>query len=83
MPSLTSNRCLLFVLLCVAQSPLAAQEVGEAVRVEDAIAEDVYAAGGSVDVLSTVEGDVVVAGGRVTVAERSRRRGQRARSRWG
>lgn len=62
-----SNRCLLFVLLCAALSPLLAQEAGEAVRIDGAIAEDVYAAGGTVDVLATVEGDVVVAGGRVTV----------------
>jgi hypothetical protein len=64
------NRCLLFVLLCAPLSPLPAQEAGEAVRIEGALAEDIYAAGGTVDVLATVEGDVVVAGGRVTVGER-------------
>ena len=64
------NRCLVFVLLCAALSPLHAQEVGEAVLIQGEIAEDVYAAGGTVDVLATVEGDVVVAGGRVTVGER-------------
>jgi hypothetical protein len=33
------------------------------------VVEDIYAAGGAVDVLATVESDVVVAGGRVTVGE--------------
>lgn len=65
-----TSRCLLFVLLCGVLFPLHAQEAGEAVRIQGAIAEDVYAAGGTVDVLATVEGDVVVAGGRVTVGER-------------
>ena len=55
------------VALCGMLSPSLAQEAGEAVRIQGAIAEDVYAAGGTVDVLATVEGDVVVAGGRVTV----------------
>lgn len=65
-----TRRCLLFVLLCAAFSPLLAQEAGEAVRIQGALAQDVYAAGGTVDVLATVEGDVVVAGGRVSVSER-------------
>jgi cytoskeletal protein CcmA (bactofilin family) len=70
MANAISSRCVLFVLLCAAVSPLLAQETGEAVRITGEIAEDVYAAGGSVDVLATVDGDVVVAGGRVTVGER-------------
>lgn len=70
MANAISARCLLFFLLCAALSPLLAQEAGEAVRIDGAIAEDVYAAGGTVDVLATVEGDVVVAGGRITVGER-------------
>ena len=65
-----TNHCLLFVLLCGVLSPLLAQETGEAVRIQGAITEDVYAAGVTVDVLATVEGDLVVAGGRVTVGER-------------
>jgi len=66
----TTYRCLLFVLLWGALSPSLAQQSGEMVRIHGAIAEDVYAAGGTVDVLATVEGDVVVAGGHVTVRDR-------------
>lgn len=64
------SRCLLFVLLCGVLSPLVAQEAGEVVRIQGAIADDVYAAGGTVDVLAVVDGDAVLAGGRVTVGER-------------
>ena len=62
-------RFLIFTLLCVALLPLSAQEAGESVYLQGAIAEDVYAAGGTVDVLATVEGDVVAAGGRVAIGE--------------
>jgi hypothetical protein len=64
------NRCFLFVLLCGVLSPLVAQEAGETVRIDGVIADDVYAAGGTVDILATVEGDAVLAGVRVTVGER-------------
>ena len=57
-----TNRCLLFVLLCGVLSPLLAQEVGEAVRIQGAMTEDVYAAGGTVDVLATVEGSAIIDG---------------------
>jgi hypothetical protein len=70
MANTISSRCLLFLLLCAALPPLLAQEAGEAVRITGEIAEDVYAAGGTVDVLAIVDGDVVAAGGRVTVGER-------------
>jgi cytoskeletal protein CcmA (bactofilin family) len=70
MASSIAKPCLLFLLLCSVLPALLAQEAGEAVRIEGPIAEDVYAAGGTVDVLATVEGDVVAAGGRVTVEER-------------
>ena len=66
----TTYRCLLFVLLWAALLPSLAQQSGEMVRIHGAIAEDVYAAGGTVDVLASVEGDVVVAGGHVTVRDR-------------
>jgi hypothetical protein len=59
---------LLSVLLLV-QWPLHAQYLGEAVRVTAEQAEDIYAAGGTVDVYASVRGDVVAAGGRVTVTE--------------
>ena len=62
-------RCLVFTLLCTALLPLRAQETGESVRLQGVIAEDVYAAGGTVDVLAKVEGDVVAAGGRVAIGE--------------
>ena len=64
-----ANRRLLFALLSLILCPLLAQEAGESVRIQDAIAEDVYAAGGLVDILAAVQGDVVVAGGRITVSE--------------
>jgi len=64
------NRNLLVVLLCTAMFPLFAQDVGESVRIHGAIAEDVYAAGGTVDILATVAGDVVAAGGHVAVGQR-------------
>jgi hypothetical protein len=64
-----ANHWLLFVLLCAAPPSPFAQEVGEAVRIQDPVAEDIYAAGGTVDVLARVDGDVVVAGGRVVVGE--------------
>jgi cytoskeletal protein CcmA (bactofilin family) len=64
-----SRHWLVFVLLYTVLSPLFAQEVGEAVLIRDPMADDVYAAGGTVDVLAPVEGDVVVAGGRVFVGE--------------
>ena len=62
--------CVLLLLLCGLLSPLLAQQAGEAVRIQGAVADDVYAAGGTVDVLASVEGDLVLAGGRVTVGER-------------
>lgn len=63
-------RCLVFVSLCTILSPLFAQEFGETVQIRGALAEDIYAAGGTVDVLATADGDVVIAGGRVTVSGR-------------
>ena len=57
------NRCFLCVLLCGALSPLVAQETGEAVRIQGIITDDVYAAGGTVDILAAVEGDAVLAAG--------------------
>ena len=65
-----THRLLLFLLLSGVVPPSPAQQVGETVRIQGATAEDVYAAGGTVDVLSTVEGDAVLAGGRITVAKR-------------
>ncbi|MGD8933005.1 MAG: polymer-forming cytoskeletal protein, partial [Chromatiales bacterium] len=63
------DQWLLFILLCAIVTPLPAQEAGESVRLQGVITEDVYAAGGMVDVLATVEGDVVVAGGRIAIGE--------------
>lgn len=54
----------LFIVL-----PLHAQEVGEAVRIHGVVTEDVYAAGGTVDILADIEGDAVAVGGRITVGE--------------
>ncbi|MDJ0740005.1 MAG: hypothetical protein QNJ91_09825 [Gammaproteobacteria bacterium] len=64
------KRCFLFVLLCGVLSPVVAQQAGESVRIHGAVVDDVYAAGGTVDVLADVDGDVLVAGGRVTVGNR-------------
>jgi cytoskeletal protein CcmA (bactofilin family) len=62
-------RMMVYILLMTVLLPLHAQEAGEEVRLQGVITEDVYAAGGVVDVLATVEGDVVVAGGRVVIGE--------------
>jgi len=70
MTNLMLKRNLLVVLLCTAIPPLFAQVAGEAVRIQGAIDEDVYATGRTVDILATVQGDVVAAGGHVAVGER-------------
>jgi cytoskeletal protein CcmA (bactofilin family) len=59
-------------LLLFASEPLGAQDAGEFVVKRGAIKEDLYLAGGTVEVLATVEGDVLAAGGFVTVAEEVR-----------
>jgi len=59
-------------LMLFANTPLNAQEAGEFIVKRGLIKEDIYLAGGTVDVLATVEGDVVAAGGFVTVAEEVR-----------
>lgn len=61
---------LLFALLSLVIRATPAQQAGEAARIQGVHEEDVYAAGGTVDVLANVTGDVVVAGGRITVSER-------------
>jgi hypothetical protein len=59
-------------VLLVAQAPRAAvgQEAGRTVIERRTLHEDLYLAGGEVDVWATVEGDVVAAGGRVRVGDR-------------
>ena len=64
-----SRRLVLLSVLLLMHWPLYAQYVGESVRVTGELAEDVYAAGGTVDVYASVHGDVVTAGGRVTVSK--------------
>jgi len=47
-----------------------AQQVGPVLTQAEAVSEDVYMAGGTVQVLADVDGDVVIAGGNVTVVQR-------------
>lgn len=63
------TRWISLVGLILALEPAGAmgQEVGGTVLKRGAFAEDLYVAGGRVDVLASVEGDVIAAGGRVTI----------------
>ena len=58
------------LLLAICAAPLLAREVAESVRIDRAVADDVYAAGGAVDALAAVDGDLVLVGGRISVGER-------------
>ncbi len=62
------RRLALLSVLLLMHCPSYAQHIGESVRVTGEQAEDVYVAGGTVDVYAPVHGDVVSAGGRVTVS---------------
>lgn len=63
-----SRRVLLLALLAALHpASVPAQEAGETVVKRGVIADDLYLAGGDVDVLGEVSGDVVAAGGRVVV----------------
>ena len=57
---------LVLSLLCVPAGAVA-QEAGDTIVKQGRIAEDIYLAGGTVDVLANVDGDVVAAGGQVTI----------------
>ncbi len=56
---------LLALHLCV----VLAQGAGRAVIKRGVIADDLYVAGGKVDILAEVKGDVIAAGGRVSVGQ--------------
>ncbi len=60
---------LLALLLLFPAAALLAQEVGESVTRRGTAQEDLYLAGGNVNVSVTAEGDVVAAGGNVTVGD--------------
>jgi cytoskeletal protein CcmA (bactofilin family) len=60
---------LIAVLLTVGWS-LDPQQVGETVTKRGTILEDVYLAGGTIDVSADVQGDVVAAGGRISIGQR-------------
>ena len=63
-------KVLLFaLLLLLPASALLAQEIGESVSRRGTVKEDIYLAGGNVNVAATVDGDVVAAGGHVTVGD--------------
>lgn len=68
-PWLASIVLLMWLVLGAPLAP-AAQEAGLSVLKRGAIAEDLYVAGGRVDVLAEVDGDVVAGGGRVAVGRR-------------
>ena len=60
-----ATHCMLLVLSCLLLSSavMSAQDSGETVFKRGQISEDLYVAGGRVDVLAEVNGDVVAAGG--------------------
>jgi len=60
---------LLVLLLLFPASALLAQDFGESVSRRGTVQEDLYLAGGNVNVAATAEGDVVAAGGNVTVGD--------------
>ena len=64
-----TSRWMLFALPCLLLSSvvMSAQDVGETVLKRGHISEDLYLAGGRVDVLAEVNGDVIAAGGRVAI----------------
>lgn len=63
-------RSLIVATLLLVCSRGAAQQVGETVTKRGTILEDIYLAGGTVDVSADVHGDVTAAGGRVLIGQR-------------
>lgn len=57
------------LLLALDVAPVTAQEAGKTVVKRGVISEDLYVAGGRVDILAEVAGDVIAAGGRVTIGQ--------------
>ena len=57
------------LLLLFPASALLAQDIGESVTRRGTVQEDIYLAGGNVNVAATAEADVVAAGGNVTVGD--------------
>lgn len=66
-----SSRWVLLVGFLIAFHPCAilAQEAGRSVVKRGVIAEDLYVAGGKVDILAEVDGDVVAVGGRMSIGQ--------------
>lgn len=64
-----ATRYILLVLTCLLLSPaaMAEQDSGETVFKRGQISEDLYLAGGRIDVLAEIDGDVVAAGGRIHI----------------
>jgi len=60
---------LLALLLFFPASALLAQDIGESVTRHGTVHEDIYLAGGNVNVAATADADVVAAGGNVTVGD--------------
>jgi hypothetical protein len=64
------NLLLLAVWLALASpTSLAAQETGGTILRRGEVADDLYLAGGRIDVAATVQGDVVAAGGRLSLGD--------------
>ncbi len=57
------------LLLLIPATSLQGQEIGESVSRRGTVKEDIYLAGGNVNVAAKVDGDVVAAGGNVTVGD--------------
>ena len=55
--------------LLLAGASLAAQEAGETVTKQGTITEDLYLAGGTLEVSADVQGDVVAAGGKIIITQ--------------
>jgi cytoskeletal protein CcmA (bactofilin family) len=64
------SRIPIVAALLLVGSSVAAQQVGQTVTRRGAIQEDLYLAGGTVDVTADVQGDVVAAGGRILIRQR-------------
>jgi len=63
----THQLLITLLLLLFTPAVLSVQETGETVLQRGPVSEDLYVAGGRVDVLAEIDGDVIAAGGRVDI----------------
>lgn len=67
---MAKTRSLVIAALVLLGTNAVAQQVGETVTKRGTMLEDIYLAGGTVDVSADVQGDVVAAGGRILIGQR-------------